>query len=52
MIDSLFDLHREHNGLAGTLNLNNFSFKNKVLFSVLYWSERSDNSIVIYFGNI
>ena len=46
MIVSLCNLHREHNGLSTILNLNNFSFKYKILFSILYWNERSEDSIV------
>ena len=34
MIDSLCDLHRERNGLAAILNLNNFSSKYELLFSI------------------
>ena len=52
MIDSLCNLHREHNGLATILNLNNFSFKYKILFSILYWNERTDDSIVTCLGSI
>ena len=36
MTVSLCNLHREHNGLATILNLNNFLFKYKILFSILY----------------
>ena len=37
-IDSLCNLHREHYRIATILNLNNFSFKCKILFNILYSS--------------
>ena len=52
MIVSLCNLHREHNGLAAILNLNNFSFRYKILFSILYWNERNDDSVVTCLGSI
>ena len=52
MIVSLGNLHREHNGLVAILNLNNFSFRYKILFSILYWNEHNDDSIVTCLGSI
>ena len=52
MIVSLCNLHRKHNGLAAILNLNNFSFRYRILFSILYWNERNDDSIVTCLGSI
>ena len=50
-VDLLCELHREHNGPAAILNLNNFSFKYKILFSILYWNEHCDDSIVTRLGS-
>ena len=52
IIVSLCNLHREHNGIAAIFNLNNFSFRYKILFSILYWNERNDDSIVTCLGSI
>ena len=52
MIAPLCKLHREHNGLAAILNLNNFPFRYKILFSILYWNELNDDSIVTCLGSI
>ena len=52
MIASLCNLHKEQNGLATILNLNHFSFKYKLLFRILYWNERSDDSIVTCLGSV
>ena len=47
-----FVSHREHKGLSTILNLKSFSFKYKVLFKILYWNERRDNTIVACLGSL
>ena len=50
--DSFSVSHRDHKGLSTILNLKSFSFKYKILFKILYWNERRDDSIVACLGSI